>query len=71
MLPHDPCLLADDTTSKGGRKIFRNRGRGSAAGKPEGFLSFLGPQGEKTSKKNEGAGPFHIPSITKALITFA
>ena len=60
VLSHDPCLLADHTASEGERKIFRKRGRGSAPGKPEGFQSFLGPQGEKTSKKNKGAGPFHI-----------
>ena len=70
VLPHDPCLLEDHTASEGGRKMFRKRGRGSAPGKPEGFQSFLGRQGEKTSKKDEGVGPFHIPSITKALITF-
>ena len=50
-------MLADHTASEGERKIFRKRGRGSAPGKPEGFQSFLGPQGEKTSKKNKGAGP--------------
>lgn len=48
--------------------------RGPAPGESEDFQRFLGPQGEKRSKKDEGAGlhtPFHTPSITEALITFA